>query len=87
VDCKVANVPPPKPTGNPPSDELRKLSDRVRRNPRDAAAFYRRGQLYARYGEFTRAIADLNEAIRLKPDDPEALNNRCWARTILGSPS
>jgi hypothetical protein len=85
--CKVANVPPPKPTGTPPSDELGKLNDRLRRNPRDAVAFYRRGQLYARYGEFNRAIADFDRAIGLKPDDPEALNNRCWAHTILGDTS
>ena len=82
--CQVANVPAPKPTGSPPSDELKSLNDRVRGNPRDAVAFYRRGQLYARYGEFSRAIPDLDEAIRLKPDDPEALNTRCWARIMLG---
>ncbi len=82
--CVVANVAPPKPTGTPPSDELRGLDDRVRRNTRDAVAFYRRGQFYARYGQFNRAISDFDEAIRLKPDDPEALNNRCWARTMLG---
>jgi hypothetical protein len=82
--CVVANVPPPKATAAPPSDEVKSLDERVRRNPRDAVAFYRRGQFYARYGEFGRAIADLDEAIRLKPDDPEALNNRCWARAMIG---
>ncbi len=85
--CQVVNVPAPKPTGAPPSDELKALNDRVRLNPRDAVGFYRRGQLYARYGEFNRAITDLDEAIRLKPDDPEALNNRCWARIMLGDTS
>jgi hypothetical protein len=82
--CVVANVPPPKPTGTPPSDELKGLDERVRRNARDAVAFYRRGQFYARYSQFNRAISDFDEAIRLKPDDPEALNNRCWARAMLG---
>jgi Caspase domain/Tetratricopeptide repeat len=82
--CVVASVTPPKPTGTPPSDELKSLDERVRRNARDAVAFYRRGQFYARYGQFNRAISDFDEAIRLKPDDPEALNNRCWARTMLG---
>jgi hypothetical protein len=84
VACKVPRPPSPKPTGTPPSNQLRELSDRVRDNPRDGAAFNRRGTLYAKYGEFSRAIADLNVAIRLKPDDPDALNNRCWVRTILG---
>ena len=82
--CVVANVPSPKPTGTPPSDELKSLDERVRRNTRDAVAFYRRGQFYARYSQFNRAISDFDEAIRLKPDDPEALNNRCWARAMLG---
>jgi hypothetical protein len=82
--CIVANVPPPKPTGTLPSEELSSLDERVRRNPRDAVAFYRRGQFYARYSQFTRAISDFDQAIRLKPDDPEALNNRCWARIMLG---
>jgi len=82
--CVVANVAPPKPIGSPPSDELRTLDERVRRNTRDAVGFYRRGQFYARYGQFNRAISDFDEAIRLKPDDPEALNNRCWARAMLG---
>jgi hypothetical protein len=82
--CVVANVPPLKPTGTPPSDELKSLDERVRRNGRDAVAFYRRGQFYARYSQFNRAISDFDEAIRLKPDDPEALNNRCWARAMLG---
>jgi Caspase domain/Tetratricopeptide repeat len=81
--CVVANVQPPKPIGQAPSDELKSLDERVRRNTRDAVAFYRRGQFYARYGQFNRAISDFDEAIRLKPDDPEALNNRCWARTML----
>jgi hypothetical protein len=82
--CVVANVPPPKPTGTPPTDELKSLDERVRRNARDAVAYYRRGQFYARYGQFNRAISDFDEAIRLKSDDPEALNNRCWARAMLG---
>jgi hypothetical protein len=82
--CIVANVPPPKPTGTLPNEELSSLDERVRRNPRDAVAFYRRGQFYARYSQFTRAISDFDQAIRLKPDDPEALNNRCWARIMLG---
>jgi Caspase domain len=81
--CKVANAPPPKPTGTPPTKELRELNERVRVK-RDAAAFNRRGGFYAQYGEFAHAINDLDEAIRLKPDDPDALNNRCWVRTILG---
>lgn len=82
--CIVANVPPPKATGAPPADDLKSMDERVRRNPRDAAAFNVRGQFYVRYGQFPRAITDFDEAVRLKPDDPEARNNRCWARIMLG---
>jgi hypothetical protein len=82
--CKVANMPPPKPTGTFPRDELKKLNDRLRRNPSDVAAFNRRGQLYAQSGQFNRALTEFDNAIGLKPDYPDALNNRCWARTILG---
>ncbi len=85
--CVVARAPAPAPAASPPSEELKSLDDRVRRNARDAVAFYRRGQFYARYAQFNRAISDFDEAIRLKPDDPEAFNNRCWARTMLGDTS
>ncbi len=30
-------------------------------------------------GDYGRAVADCNEAIRLKPNHVEAYNNRCWA--------
>jgi tetratricopeptide (TPR) repeat protein len=32
----------------------------------------------------SRAINDFNEVIRLNPKHAAALNNRCWARAILG---
>jgi tetratricopeptide (TPR) repeat protein len=85
--CVVANVPPPQLSGPPSGDELRSLDDRVRRNPRDAVAFYLRGQFHAQYADYNRAITDFDEALRLKPDDAEALNNRCWARAMLGDTS
>jgi tetratricopeptide (TPR) repeat protein len=82
--CQVANVAPPRATGSPPVSSLKSLEERIRRNPRDAVAFYTRGQLYSRSGDFARAIVDMDEAIRLNPSDPEAFNNRCWARAMLG---
>lgn len=45
-------------------------------------AFYHRGFAYLNKGDYDRAIQDYNQAIRLKPDDAEALNNRCWARAV-----
>jgi len=50
----------------------------VRRDPRDAVAFYRRGQIFARYGEFDRALSDFDEAVRLEAGDPKR------ATTVVG---
>jgi hypothetical protein len=60
------------------------LDARIRQNPNDAAAYYKRGQLYAQHGSFRRAIDDFNAVLRTSPRDAEAFNNRCWARAIVG---
>src|SRR5271168_4285689 len=44
--------------------------------PDFADAFKGRGAVYAKKGQYDRAMQDLDEAIKLKPDDAEALNNR-----------
>ncbi len=83
VSCNVAEVPPPPPPSlrSPPRDELSSLEEMLKWN---ASAYFRRAQLYTRYGQFDRAIPDLDKAILINPNDPEALNNRCWAYAILG---
>lgn len=58
------------------------LDARINRNPRDATAFYERGQFHAQRDDYPSAIADFDQAIRLDPKSPEALNNRCWVRAI-----
>ena len=63
---------------------IKELDKKLQLNPGDAAAYYKRGQLYAQHGDFNRAVNDFDEAIRLEPRDAEALNNRCWARAMLG---
>ncbi|MBY0298102.1 MAG: caspase family protein [Methylobacterium sp.] len=55
----------------------------LERNPTDASALYRRGQLYAIHREYNLAVADFDEVIRLNPQDVEALNNRCWVRAMM----
>ena len=48
-----------------------------------AVAFCNRGNTYQDYkGDYDRAIQDYDQAVRLKPDDAAALNNRCWARAV-----
>lgn len=63
---------------------IKSLSDKLNQNPDDAAALYRRGQVYASKGFYDLAIKDFNNSLRLNPKDVEAYNNRCWARTVIG---
>jgi uncharacterized caspase-like protein len=82
---KPAPKPAPPPTTARTDDPaIRDLDKKIQTNPNDAAAYYKRGQLYAQYGDYSQAARDFDEAIRLSPRDAEALNNRCWARAMLG---
>ena len=63
---------------------IKSLTDKLNDNPDDAAALYRRGQVYASKGAYDLAIKDFNNSLRLNPKDVEAYNNRCWARTVIG---
>lgn len=86
------NVPPPPPPQQPAKTEvaladdptIKNLTARLNDNPDDAAALYRRGQVYASKGAYDLAIKDFNNSLRLNPKDVEAYNNRCWTRTVIG---
>ncbi len=87
----TAPAPPVKPTEGPaPAPALgedptiKSLTAKLNDNPDDAAALYRRGQVYASKGAYELAIKDFNNSLRLNPKDVEAFNNRCWARTVIG---
>jgi hypothetical protein len=89
----IAPPPPPAKPGETPSPPpaaladdatIKSLNDKLRDNPDDAAALYRRGQVYASKGFYELAIKDFNNSLRLNPKDVEAFNNRCWARTVIG---
>jgi TolA-binding protein len=78
-------APPPPPASARVDDPaIRDLDKKIQANPSDAAAYYKRGQLYAQYGDFRQATRDFDDVIRLSPRDAEAFNNRCWARAMLG---
>jgi lipoprotein NlpI len=83
-------LPPPTPPTKPPEGNLtddpvlKGLNDKLRENPDDGPALYRRGQVYASKGQYDLAIKDFNNSLRLNPKDVEAYNNRCWARTVIG---
>ena len=89
------NIPPPPepPQQQPPArtevaladdPTIKSLTSKLVDNPDDAAALYRRGQVYASKGAYDLAIKDFNNSLRLNPKDVEAYNNRCWARTVIG---
>jgi Flp pilus assembly protein TadD len=63
---------------------IKNLTAKLNENPDDAAALYRRGQVYASKGAYDLAIKDFNNSLRVNPKDVEAFNNRCWARTVIG---
>src|SRR5262249_16624623 len=80
------STPTSKPTTSTAVDDpaIKELDRRIQANPNDAAAYYKRGQLYAQHGDFSRAIKDFDEVLRFNPKDAEALNNRCWVRAVAG---
>ncbi|QPF85219.1 caspase family protein [Bradyrhizobium genosp. L] len=83
----VVIQPAPAP-GNPPAladdQTIKGLNDKLEKNPDDAAALYRRGQVYASKGFYDLAVKDFTNSLRVNPKDVEAYNNRCWVRTVLG---
>jgi tetratricopeptide (TPR) repeat protein len=60
------------------------LNRRIAQNPKDAAAYYKRGQEFAKGGDYSRAVKDFDETLKLTPKDADAFNNRCWANAIIG---
>jgi len=42
------------------------------------------GTIYARAGRYDDAIAQYDEAAKLRPNDPRAFNSRCWIRASHG---
>ncbi len=88
-------IPPPAPPAKPAESTntvvaladdptIKSLTAKLIDNPDDAAALYRRGQVYASKGAYELAIKDFNNSLRINPKDVEAYNNRCWARTVIG---
>jgi len=78
----------PSPPVTPPtvrvdSPPLKPAADAIEPNLGEEA-LYKRGQELARNGDFARAIRYFDEAIRLDPRHADALNNRCWARAVVG---
>ena len=83
---QIAKLTPAAPAQAARADDpaIKELDKKIQLNANDAAAYYKRGQLYAGHRDFARAVSDFGEVLRLNPRDAEALNNRCWARAIIG---
>ena len=73
-------------------DTFAELDAAIAANPRDASAYFRRAGLFMFLGEltggrqFTRAAADLDEAIRIDPTHAGALHTRAKLRISTKEP-
>ena len=63
-------------------EAIQAFSVMIERSPQWYWPYGHRGEAYRQKGDLDRALTDLNEAIRLKPDFEEALFSRCrvWRR-------
>jgi len=65
TNCELA----PAPNLSPPVDDpaIKELDKKIELDRNDAAAYYKRGQLYAQHSDFARAVRDFDEVVRLNP--------------------
>jgi len=49
-----------------------------------AEGYFNRGNAHLAKRDYDHSIDDYNQAIKLKPDFGAALDNRCWARAVVG---
>ena len=56
------------------------LRGSFRLDPRNAWAYASRGLAEAERQQYDKAVADLDQALQLEPDNPDALNGRAWFR-------
>lgn len=54
------------------------FTDILRKDPKNVAALRGRGDTYLGIGKHAEAIADYEQAVKLRPDDPGILNNFAW---------
>ncbi|MBN1275946.1 MAG: DUF898 family protein [Deltaproteobacteria bacterium] len=56
--------------------EIKKLDDVIKKEPRNADAFYNRGRLYAAKGEIPQAIKDYSQALEIDDKNVDSFYNR-----------
>jgi tetratricopeptide (TPR) repeat protein len=47
-------------------------------------AYFNRGNTHLARSQYAAAIDDYNQAVKLRPDLVGAIDNRCWARAVVG---
>ena len=56
------------------------------KDPNNITAFRRRADSYVAMNQFAQAIPDLETALRLKPDDPDIMQNLQYVRAKAAPP-
>ena len=57
-------------------DEITLWNDVVEKSPNNARAYNNRGNIYAKKGDYVRALIDFDQAVRIDPRFGDAYNNR-----------
>jgi TPR repeat protein len=82
ASAREGAAPPPPPAS--PDRKPTAPADARGLTPDRAVDLYNTAQQLTKSGNFADAIKNLDDVIRFNPADPEALNNRCWARALVG---
>lgn len=62
-------------SSNPPSDMLQKLEDETARNPKNAAAWIKLGNVFFDSDQYKKAINAYEHSLTIKTDDPNVLTD------------
>jgi tetratricopeptide (TPR) repeat protein len=65
---------------------IKSCTGEINENPQDADPYLRRGRLFLKKMEYENALTDLNKAIELSPENPEAYKYRANVYKALNQP-
>ena len=63
---------------------IQEVNQTIKNNAAPAVAYYNRANIFYGTRDYDQAIKYYNQAIKLQPDNADALNQRCGARAIVG---
>ncbi|MDR1203674.1 MAG: tetratricopeptide repeat protein [Tannerellaceae bacterium] len=67
------------------TEDIRKWTEAIELDPKDAEAYFNRGVVYFRIGSYERAFADFNKSIELDPNNANAYCNRGIIYSLQGN--